>query len=279
MNVLSIQSGVVYGHVGNSTAQFCLQRLGHEVWRIDTVRFSNHPGHGGLVGAVADPAEIAALVGGVAARGWLADCDALLTGYLGAAEQGPAILEAAERLRAANPRARWLLDPVIGDNGRVFVKPGIPEFMRDRAVPRADILTPNAFELGWLAGMQVTSVDSAIAAARALRPRAEAIVVATGVPDRDDRLTTVAVQGDAAWAVTTPRVPVAVSGTGDSFAAILLGKLLDGDPIDAALAHATSAVCALLRHTAERQAKEIELIAAQEAIVAPSPRFAARRLT
>ncbi|MBM3523197.1 MAG: pyridoxal kinase, partial [Alphaproteobacteria bacterium] len=143
MNVLSVQSGVVYGHVGNSTAQFCLQRLGHEVWRIDTVRFSNHPGHGGMVGAVTDAAEITTLVDGLAARGWLAGCDAVLSGYLGAAAQGPVLLDVVRRVCEANPAARWLLDPVIGDDGRIFVKPGIPEFMRDQAVPRADILTPN----------------------------------------------------------------------------------------------------------------------------------------
>jgi pyridoxine kinase len=164
MNVLSIQSGVVYGHVGNSAAQFCLQRMGHEAWRIDTVRFSNHPGHGGFAGEVTAAAEIGGLVAALDARGWLAGCDALLSGYLGAADQGEALLGAAARLRAANPRALWLLDPVIGDDGRVFVKPGIPEFMRDAAVPAADIVTPNAFELSWLSGMPVHDVASAAAA-------------------------------------------------------------------------------------------------------------------
>lgn len=278
MNVLSIQSGVVYGHVGNATAQFCLQRLGHEVWRIDTVRFSNHPGHGGLVGRVTDAAEISALVGGLAARGWLGGCDAMLTGYLGAADQGAAILDAVTQVRAANAGMRWLLDPVIGDHGRVFVKPGIPEFMRDAAVPLADILTPNAFELAWLSGMPVTSVTSAVAAARALRPDGKAIVVATGIPDSDGGIATVAIQGDGALAVTTPRIDIAVSGTGDSFAALLLGRLLVGDTIGAALAHATSAISALLQATAARGAQEIELIAAQDMIVAPMPRFAVRTL-
>lgn len=278
MNVLSIQSGVVYGHVGNATAQFCLQRLGHEVWRIDTVRFSNHPGHGGLVGRVTDAAEITALVGGLATRGWLGGCDAILTGYLGAADQGAAILDAVARVRAANGGMRWLLDPVIGDHGRVFVKPGIPEFMRDAAVPLADILTPNAFELGWLTGLPVTSVASAVAAARALRPDGKAIVVATGIPDSDGGIATVAIQGDTALAVTTPRIDIAVSGTGDSFAALLLGRLLAGDPTGTALAHATSAISALLQATAARGAKEIELIAAQDMIVAPTPRFDVRTL-
>lgn len=275
MNVLSIQSGVVYGHVGNSTAQFCLQRLGHEVWRIDTVRFSNHPGHGGLVGEVTQAAEITRLVDGLAARGWIPGCDALLTGYLGAVEQGPVVLETARRLRAANPASLWLLDPVIGDDGRVFVKPGIPEFMRDQAAPAADILTPNAFELAWLTGMKTDGIDAAIAAARRLRGEGHVVVVATGVTAPGGDIATVAVHDGGVEVVTTPRIPVAVSGTGDSFAALFLARLLTTRSVAEALGHATSALCALLRVTAASRARELELIAAQDALVAPAPRYAA----
>jgi pyridoxine kinase len=277
MNVLSIQSGVVYGHVGNSTAQFCLQRLGHEVWRIDTVRFSNHPGHGGMAGEITAADEIARLVDGIAARGWLPGCDALLSGYLGSAEQGPVILDAARRLRAANPAALWLLDPVIGDHGRVFVKPGIPEFMRDRAVPAADILTPNAFELGWLTGLPTESIEQAIAASRRLRGEGHAIVVATGVPAPHGEIATLAVHDDGVDVVTTPRIDVAVNGTGDSFAALFLARLLGARDVGAALGHATSALCALLRATAAARTRELELIAAQEMLVAPAPLYAATR--
>lgn len=277
MNVLSIQSGVVYGHVGNSTAQFCLQRLGHEVWRIDTVRFSNHPGHGGMVGEVTTAAEIARLVDGLAARGWMPGCDALLSGYLGAADQGPVILETARRLRAANPGALWLLDPVIGDHGRVFVKPGIPEFMRDQAAPAADILTPNAFELGWLTGMPTDTVEKAVAAARRLRGDGHAVVLATGVAAPHGAIATLAVHDGGVDVVSTPRIDVAVNGTGDSFAALFLARMLSTRDVAAALGHATSALCALLRVTAAARAKEIELIAAQGTIVAPTPLYAAVR--
>ena len=168
MNILSIQSSVSYGHVGNSAATFALQRLGHEVWRIDTVRFSNHPGHGGFRGGAASAGELADLVEGLAERGWLGGVDAVLTGYLGAAEQGPVVAAAATRVKAANPKALWLLDPVIGDKGRIFVKPGIPEFLRQVA-GKADILTPNAFELAYLTGRPCETPAQAIAAARALR--------------------------------------------------------------------------------------------------------------
>lgn len=278
MNVLSIQSGVVFGHVGNATAQFCLQRLGHEVWRIDTVRFSNHPGHGPPTGDVTAPADILRLVDGLVAHGWLGACDALLTGYLGAAEQGAAILEIAARVRAANPAAIWLLDPVIGDNGRVFVKPGIPEFMRDRAVPSADIVTPNAFELGWLTGLPTDDVETAITAARALRGASRQTVIATGIDAGAGLIATLAIHDGGAHVVTTPRALIAANGTGDSLAAIFLARLLATCDVPDALSHAVSALSALLHATAAAGARELELIAAQDSIVAPVPMYQARRI-
>ena len=276
MNVLSIQSGVVYGHVGNSAAQFCLQRMGHEAWRIDTVRFSNHPGHGGFAGEVTAAAEIGGLVAALDARGWLAGCDALLSGYLGAADQGAALLGAAARLRAANPRALWLLDPVIGDDGRVFVKPGIPEFMRDAAVPAADIVTPNAFELSWLSGLPVHDVATAAAAARWLRGTRATTVLATGIRAGDGAIATLALHDGGIHVVETPRVDMPANGTGDSFAALFLGRLLATRDVADALGHAASAVCALLRATAARGERELALVPAQDALVAPEPRHAAR---
>ena len=170
MNILSIQSWVSYGHVGNASATFPLQRMGAEVWAINTVQFSNHTGYGSWTGEVFTGAQIGALVDGIAARGVLPRCDAVLSGYLGDPTVGEAILTAAVRVRAANPAALWCCDPVIGDVGRgVYVRPMIPEFLRDRAVPLADILTPNQFELEWLTGRTVTTLDSARAAVAALR--------------------------------------------------------------------------------------------------------------
>jgi pyridoxine kinase len=278
MNVLSIQSGVVYGHVGNAAAQFCLQRLGHATWRIDTVRFSNHPGHGGFAGEVAAASEIDGLVAALDTRGWLASCAALLSGYLGAADQGPAVLGAARRVKAANPGAMWLLDPVIGDHGRVFVKPGIPEFMRDAALPLADIVTPNVFELAWLTGTQVDDVAGAIAGARLLRARGPGVVVVTGIPDTAGRIATLCIHDGGVDLVTTPRVDVAVNGTGDSFAALFLARLLTTRDIAGSLAHAASAVHALLVRTAAAGARELLLVDAQDLLAAPAPAFVARRV-
>src|SRR5262245_61529561 len=161
MNVLTIQSAVSYGHVGNSAAVFILQRLGHEAWPVDTVRFSNHPGHGGFRGRVTPAEDLSELILGLEERGFLARVDAVLSGYLGAADQGPVVADAAARVRTANPEALWLLDPVIGDRGRVFVRAGVPDFIRDVAMPQADVLTPNAFELEYLTGVAPTTLDAA----------------------------------------------------------------------------------------------------------------------
>src|SRR5688572_28278378 len=172
MNVLSIQSHVAYGHVGNSSAVFPKQRLGVEVGPIHTVQFSNHTGYGAWKGRVFDGPAIEELVDGIAERGVLPRCDGVLSGYMGSADIGNAILSAVARVRAANPAALYCCEPVIGDVGRgVFVRPGIPEFMRDHAVPAADIITPNQFELDYLSGIAtdtLASVKEAIAAVQLL---------------------------------------------------------------------------------------------------------------
>ena len=184
--VLSIQSHVAYGHVGNSSAVFPLQRLGIEVWPVHTVQFSNHTGYGEWQGRVFDGPAIEEVVDGIAQRGVLGSCDAVLSGYLGSADIGHAVVQSVQRVRQANPAAVYCCDPVIGDVGRgVFVRPGIPEFMREVAVPTADLVTPNHFELDSLAGTTtktLADVKDAVAAVQALGPR----VVLTTSLDTDD---------------------------------------------------------------------------------------------
>src|SRR5919206_4312855 len=175
MNILSVQSWVSYGHVGNAAALFPLQRLGIEVWAVNTVQFSNHSGYGDWRGQVFTGEAIRDVLAGIEARGVLPACDGVLSGYLGDAGIGEAILDAVARVKAANARALYCCDPVIGDMGRgVFVRSGIPEFMRERAVPAADVVTPNHFELEFLAGRAVRGVadlKAAVAAVHDLGPR------------------------------------------------------------------------------------------------------------
>jgi pyridoxine kinase len=292
MNVLSIHSSVALGHVGNSAAAFVLQRLGHEVWPVDTVVLSNHPAHGGARGRVTPAAEISELVQGLGERGVLGSCAAVLSGYLGSADQGPAVRAAVAAVRAANPGALWLLDPVIGDGsgaaGRIYVKPGIADFLREYAVPDADVLTPNAFELAFLTGRPVDTAAAALAAIDALRALGATrrpLVVATGLELRDAptaSLTLLAADDSGAWRLTVPRLDRAAHGAGDAFAAAFLGRILNqrgpgGADVPAALAHAAAAVQAVLACT-DPAAPDLALIAAQDALAAPHDRFTPDRM-
>src|SRR5947207_162471 len=169
MNILSIQSHVAYGHVGNSAAVFPLQRLGCEAWPIHTVQFSNHPGYGASRGRIFDAAMINEVIDGIAERGVLGRCDGVLSGYVGAIDIGAAILDAVARVKAANPAARYCCDPVIGDIGRgVYVRADVPEFMRECALPAADIVTPNQFELDLLSGTATATLAGALSAVEGL---------------------------------------------------------------------------------------------------------------
>src|SRR5215218_2664323 len=182
MNILSIQSHVAYGHVGNAAATFPLQRIGIEVWPIHTVQFSNHTGYGAWTGRVFDAGLITELVQGIAKRGALDQCNGVLSGYMGSPDTGAAILDAVAQVKAANPAARYCCDPVIGDVGRgVFVCPGIPEFMRDSAVPAADVITPNQFELDHLSGRTSTTRRDALAAIDVLHAHGPKTVMVTSL--------------------------------------------------------------------------------------------------
>src|SRR6185436_19434921 len=144
MRFLSLQSHVAYGYVGNRAATFPLQRLGHEVWAVNTVEFSNHTGYGAWKGRTASAGQVADIVHGIEALGLLAKCDALRTGYVGDAALSHVVLHTARKVRAAHPTAVWCCDPVLGDvDTGIYGKPGIDAFFRDRALPAADLITPN----------------------------------------------------------------------------------------------------------------------------------------
>ena len=279
MNVLSIQSSVAFGHVGNAAALLPLQCLGHEVWPIDTVRFSNHPGHGRFRGRIAPPEEIAELIQGLEELGLLPQVDAVLSGYLGDPRTAELVARTVEAVKRANPAALYLCDPVMGDSGRLFVDPAIPELMRDRLVPRADIVTPNGFELGRLTGAAPTNQDEACRAARALVGRGPGLVVLTGFAGADtpdDSIDTLAVMRDRAWRVRAPRLDRRFDGAGDCLVALLLGRLLNGDPPPRATARAVSSLQPILEATGA--ARDLALVAARAAITKPPKLYRAERL-
>jgi pyridoxine kinase len=282
LNILSVQSSVAYGHVGNSAAVFPLQRMGFEVWPVNTVHFSNHTGYGQWRGSVLPAEDVAGIIRGIEDRGVLAGCDAVLSGYMGDASLGEVIVGAVGSVKGLNAKAIYCCDPVMGDAGRgFFVRPGIPEFIREVAVPAADVITPNQFELEFLTGLEVGDLDDALAAADEARRLGPETVLTTSLRRGDaeaDTIEMLAVSGEGAWLVGTPMLALEVNGAGDATAALFLARLLRGETVAQALSMTASAVYAVLEETHRRGSREIELVAAQEGIVQPPRRFEARRI-
>jgi pyridoxine kinase len=277
--VLSIQSWVACGNVGNNAALFALQRLGCETWSLNTVAFSNHTGHERWRGNAVPAEEIAELFEGIAELGVLPRCDAVLSGYLGEPDTGPVLLDIVARVKRANPQAVFCCDPVIGDvaTGR-YVRDGIAEFYRDRALALADVVTPNRFELEWLTGAPAGSLAEAGAAAEALRRRGPRIALVTSLEPGADRVAMLAAGPEGVWAVETPRLPVEATGCGDAVAALFLGRLLQGRTVPEALAATAAAIYAVIETTIADGGGELALIAAQDELVMPSRKVELRRL-
>lgn len=283
MNILSIQSHVAYGHVGNSAAVFPLQRMGVEVWPVHTVQFSNHTGYGDWQGQVFEAGLIREVVGGIETRGVLGACDGVLSGYMGGADIGGAILDAMATVKRANPAARYCCDPVIGDVGRgVFVSDGIPEFMRDKAVPAADVVTPNQFELDYLSDRKsenLAQARDAVKALHALGPRAILVTSLHTNETPNDAIDLLASDETGCFRLRTPKLPLAVNGAGDAIAALFFAHYLRAGKIDAALSRAGSAIFGVLAKTLEAGSREIQLVAAQDEIVKPGRVFEAEKIT
>lgn len=263
MNVLSIQSEVVYGHVGNAAARFALHCLGHEVWAVPTVLFSSHAGYASVTGEPVSADLMAHLIGGLDANGWLKGCDAMLSGYLGEAAQADVVADAVRLAKRRNARSLYCLDPVFGDNGRAYAKHGVAEAMAKKLLPLADIVTPNAFELSSLAAVPVRNVDEAVEASRRLgRP----CVIATSIPDGNERIATLAVTGEGVWLVSTPRLENVPHGAGDLLAALFLGHRLQNRDIGEALMRAVAAVFRILQESVRLGMPEMPLIAEQASL-------------
>jgi len=275
--ILSIQSTVAYGHVGNSAAVFPLQRLGVEVWPVATVHFSNHTGYGAWRGPMLAAEDVRAVVTGVEERGALPEVDAVLSGYQGGEDIGEVILDAVDRVKAANPAAIYACDPVMGNAvSGCFVHPAIPVLLRERVVPRADLITPNQFELGFLTGTEPHTLEEVLASVDLARGLGPSSVLVTSVerPDRPaDTLEMLAVDGDGAWLVQTPRLPLKANGSGDVTAALFTAHLLrTGDPA-LALARTASSVFDLLARTHESGRRELQLVQSQEELAHPRMQF------
>jgi pyridoxine kinase len=282
MNILSIQSHVAYGHVGNSAAVFPLQRIGVEVWSVPTVLFSNHTGYGAWRGRVLSGTAIRMLVRGIEERDVLSECDGVLSGYLGSPDTAEAVIDAVARVKRANPAAQYCCDPVIGDaESGVFVRPGVPQLIKERMLPIADTITPNQFELGYLAKRDTASmaeVAAAIDALHALGPRV-VFVTSLALDDTpDDALDLVVSDGSGRWRLRLPRLPVAANGAGDVVAALFFAHHLGAHSAAEAMARAASALFGVLSRTAEAGASEMLLVEAQREFETPSRMFVPQRI-
>ncbi len=283
MRFLSLQSHVAYGYVGNRAATFPLQRLGHEVWAVNTVEFSNHTGYGAWRGRTAPAEQVADIVHGIEALGLLPRCDALLTGYVGDAALADVVLDTARKVRSANPKAIWCCDPVLGDvDTGIYVKPGIDVFFRERAIPAADLITPNHFELEHLTGRKVATMADALDAARGLLkgPRLALITSLRRADAPAHQIEMVAVTADTAWRVTTPLIgfDIMPNGTGDMVSALFTAYWLSSGDIANALGRAASSVYAVLETTRDMGERELQVVEAQERMVTPPRLFTAEKL-
>jgi pyridoxine kinase len=278
MPIIAIQSAVAFGHVGNSAGVFPIQRLGVEAWPVDTVQLSNHTGYADWGGGAHSATHVADVLAGVERRGGFAAADALLSGYVGSAELADVIADAVDRMKATNPGALYCCDPVIGnDRAGIFVKAEVARAVAENLVPRADLLTPNRFELAHLTGETLDDVDAVAGAAARLaaahRPAAthDLAVVVTSVPCTDG-IGVLVRDGDQSWLIETPRLDGPANGTGDAFTAMLLARHASGETLVEAAAKAVASVFAILERS---DGGELALVAAQDAIVAPGRVFEA----
>jgi pyridoxine kinase len=277
VRILSIQSSVAYGHVGNSAAVFPLQRLGHEVLPVFTVHFSNHTGYGAWRGPLLAADDVREVITGIEERGVLGEVDVVLSGYQGGEDIGDVILDAVARVKAANPAATYTCDPVMGNaRSGCFVNPAIPILLRERVVPAADLITPNQFELGFLTGTEPADLESTLASVDAARAMGPSAVLVTSVERPDappDTIEMLAVTDDGGWIVQTPRIPIKANGSGDVTAALFTAHYRSTGAVADALARTTSSVFDLLRTTHESGRRELQLVESQEFYAHPAMQF------
>jgi pyridoxine kinase len=273
---------VAYGHVGNSAAVFPLQRIGVEVWPVNTVQFSNHTGYGAWRGPVLAAETVSEIVQGIQDRGVFDLCDGVLSGYLGDASLGEVVLTTVEKVKEANPRVVYCCDPVMGDIGRgFFVRPGIPEFMREKALPAATIVTPNHFELEYLSRRKITDLADVREAIEVVQSSGPSVVLVTSLcrtDGRTDQIEMLAADRISQFLIATPLLPLIVNGAGDMTAALFFAHWLRLGTIATALELTANAIFSVLEVTHQMGSREIQLVAAQSAIAEPRIRFKAEAI-
>ena len=285
MAILSIQSHVVYGYAGNTAAVFPMQKLGREVWAVNTVEFSNHTGYGAWRGKVLGGGLVGELLTGLEERGVLGRCEAVLSGYAGDAAVANAVAEAVRKVRAASPKAVYCCDPVMGDDGAgIYVSAGIPAVLRESLVPMADIVTPNRFELELLTGIDIKTLNDARRAVELLHGMGPGTVLVTSYSE-GDWIGMLASDKSGLYMTKTPRLPVAgdFGGSGDLTAAVFLSRYLETGSVEKSLELCTASVFGILEaswkaFSGKTDSKELRIIEAQAELDRPSHFFKACRV-
>lgn len=278
-NILSIQSHVAYGYVGNRAAVFPLQRLGHEVTAVNTVQFSNHTGYGEWTGDIMPLAHIDAIFAGLEKRQVLQNLDAILTGYLGAAELGEIVLHWLSKIKVGNPQIIYCCDPVMGDVGRgIFVQEDVPAFFKKQALHSAMIMTPNQFELQLLTGIEINTLPDARTACRLLHQQGVEIILLTSLARLDGNPAQIEMllsTKQESFLIATPKLalPIPINGAGDATTALFLGHYLDTKDLKQSLEKTTASIYALFESTYTQRRRELDLIGSQNKWVNPPDRF------
>ena len=297
MAILSIQSHVVSGYAGNSAAVFPMQRLGREVWAVNTVEFSNHTGYGAWTGRALGADFTAELIKGLCRRGILERCEAILSGYLGDAETGQVIADAVRMVRKETGKALYCCDPVMGDTGRgYYVAPGIPEIFKNELCALADIITPNQFELEALTGINTGNIENALMAVNILHEKGPSVVLVTSYREEnapqtggDARISMLASDNSGIYRTTTPLLQFGINtaGAGDLTAALFLSRYLETGDVRRTLELCTASVYGILKKSFHEHKKsqeeetvplELRIIEAQDEIVSPTHIFEAVKL-
>lgn len=282
--VLAIQSHVVFGHAGNASAVFPMQRLGINVWPLNTVQFSNHTQYKQWTGQVLPPQQILELVKGIENINELASCNAILSGYLGSAQQGREILQAVKHIKKLNPSAIYLCDPVMGHPEKgCIVAPEVSQFLLEEAAFAADYLTPNQLELDSFIGRPATSLEDCIKSAKSLLQRGpKAILIKhLNYPNKlPECFEMLLVTDKEAWHIERPLLafPKQPVGVGDLTSGIFLSQLLLNNSLKDAFEFCASAVHEVLLETQKHNSYELELVAAQDRIAYPRVKFTAKQL-
>lgn len=282
--ILSIQSHVAYGYVGNKAAAFPLQRLGYDVMPVNTVQFSNHTGYGHWTGDIFSAAHVQSVIDGITARGIISETSAILSGYMGSAELGAVIVKTVREWREQNKKLIFCCDPVLpGADSGCFVRPEIAQFIKTEAINVVDILTPNQFELSFLSDTPIHHFSDVLHACQKLHVRGPKIILVTGLSYEgmpSGQLQMLVSSPAGQWTINTPYLPMKTvpNGTGDLTAAIFLAKYLEAHDVVKALEHVAASVYEICKKTMDLGQRELAVIAGQESIVHPALVFRADKV-